>query len=54
MEKLVSRFVKCEAGASAIEYGLMASLIGVAIIATVKALTVNLNTTLGKVKNNLG
>ena len=32
----------------------MASLIGVAIIVTVKALTVNLNTTLGKVKNNLG
>ena len=54
MTNLVARFVKCEAGATAIEYGLMASLIGIAIIVTVKALTVNLNTTFSKVSGNLG
>ncbi len=35
MKNLVSRFAKCESGATAIEYGLIASLIGVAIIAAV-------------------
>ena len=53
MTNLVARFVKCEAGATAIEYGLMASLIGVAIIATVKLLTTNLNLTFSKVTANL-
>ena len=38
MSNLFSRFVKCESGATAIEYGLIASLIGVAIITTVTAL----------------
>jgi pilus assembly protein Flp/PilA len=33
--KLFARFAKCESGATAIEYGLMAALIGVAIIGTV-------------------
>ncbi len=54
MMKFATRFVKCEAGATAIEYGLMASLIGIAIIATVQALTTNLNTTFSKVSGNLG
>ena len=54
MTNLVARFVKCEAGATAIEYGLMASLIGIAIIATVKLLTASLNTTFSKVTGNLG
>ena len=53
MAKVVARFVKCEAGATAIEYGLMASLIGIAIIATVKLLTINLKTTFTKVTSNL-
>ena len=30
MKNLVSRFAKCESGATAIEYGLIAALIGVA------------------------
>ena len=32
MKNLFARFVKCESGATAIEYGLIAALIGVAII----------------------
>ena len=37
MKNLVARFAKCESGATAIEYGLIASLIGVAIIGAVTA-----------------
>ena len=32
-----ARFVKCESGATAIEYGLIAALIGVAIITVVNS-----------------
>ena len=39
MKTLVSRFVKDELGATAIEYGLIAAAISVAIIAVVHALT---------------
>ena len=35
MKSMFSRFVKDESGATAIEYGLIAALIGVAIIAAV-------------------
>ena len=35
MQKLLARFAKDESGATAIEYGLIAALIGVAIIAVV-------------------
>jgi pilus assembly protein Flp/PilA len=35
MKNLVARFVKCESGATAIEYGLIAALIGVAIVTVV-------------------
>ena len=38
MSKLVARFVKDESGATAIEYGLIAALIAVAIIAGAGAL----------------
>jgi len=37
MKNLVSRFVKDESGATAIEYGLIAGLIGVVIITAVGA-----------------
>ena len=33
--KSLAKFVKCESGATAIEYGLIAALIGVAIITVV-------------------
>ena len=45
MKTLVSRFVKDESGATAIEYGLIAAGISVAIIAVVNGLGTKLNTT---------
>jgi pilus assembly protein Flp/PilA len=45
MKNLVTRFAKDESGATAIEYGLIATLIGVAIIVGAKALGTQLNTT---------
>jgi pilus assembly protein Flp/PilA len=53
MSKLVSRFVKCESGATAIEYGLIASLIGVAIIGGVSAVGTGLQNTFNNVKNKV-
>ena len=44
MHTLLSRFAKDESGATAIEYGLIATLIGVAIIAGATALGSKLNT----------
>jgi len=45
MSKLFSRFVRDEAGATAIEYGLIATLIAVVIIGGLQVLGTNLNTT---------
>jgi pilus assembly protein Flp/PilA len=53
MNTLVTRFVKDESGATAIEYGLIAAGISVVIIATVQALGTQLNTTFTKVKTEL-
>ena len=44
MKNLVSRFVKDESGATAIEYGLIAAGIALAIIAIVNGLGTNLIT----------
>jgi pilus assembly protein Flp/PilA len=44
MTKLVSRFLKDESGATAIEYGLIAALISVALITGATALGSKLNT----------
>lgn len=43
MTKLLARFAKDESGATAIEYGLIASLIGVAIITAAGALGTKLS-----------
>ena len=43
MSKLVARFAKDESGATAIEYGLIAALIAVAIIAGAGALGTAIN-----------
>ena len=48
MSKFVSRFMKDESGATAIEYGLIVALIAVVIITTVTTLGTNLNTSLSK------
>ena len=53
MKTLVSRFVKDESGATAIEYGLIAAGISVAIIAVVQGLGTKLTTTFTKVSTAL-
>ena len=50
---LFSRFLRDEAGATAIEYGLIAAGISVAIIATVAGLGSKLNSTFTSVQNAL-
>jgi pilus assembly protein Flp/PilA len=54
MKTLVQRFVKDESGATAIEYGLIAAGISVAIIAVVNALGGQLNNTFTNVSTQLG
>ena len=44
MKNIISRFVKDERGVTAIEYGLLASLIAVVIITAVTNIGTNLNT----------
>jgi pilus assembly protein Flp/PilA len=51
MKKLFSRFAKNESGATAIEYGLIAALIAVAIIAALGLLGNNIENTFQKVSN---
>jgi pilus assembly protein Flp/PilA len=53
MKALLSRFAKDESAATAIEYGLIAAGIAVAIIAVVQGLGTNLNTTFGSVQTAL-
>ena len=54
MSNLIARFVKDESGATAIEYGLIAALIAVVIIAAVTALGTNISTQFGKVATAIG
>jgi pilus assembly protein Flp/PilA len=54
MKNLVSRFVKDESGATAIEYGLIAAGISVAIIAVVQGLGSKLNDVFTDIKTKLG
>jgi pilus assembly protein Flp/PilA len=51
---MLKRFLKNEDGATAIEYGLIAALIGVAIIVAVTAVGTNLTGTFNKVAAKLG
>lgn len=53
MKSLVSRFVKDESGATAIEYGLIAAGIAVVIIATVQLVGTNLTSTFQKVADEI-
>lgn len=53
MKTLVSRFVKDESGATAIEYGLIASLIAVAAITAMTTIGTNLKGTFDSVGANL-
>ena len=49
MQSFTKRFVKDESGATAIEYGLIAALIAVGIIAAAKTLGAQISTTFGTV-----
>ena len=53
MKTLVSRFLKDESGATAIEYGLIAAGISVAIITVVNTLGGKLQTTFSNVSSQL-
>jgi pilus assembly protein Flp/PilA len=53
MRSFAIRFLKNESGATAIEYGLIAAGIAVAIIAAVQAVGTALNTKLGSVSAGL-
>ena len=53
MINLASRFVKGEAGVTAIEYGLIAALIAVVVIGAVTAVGTNLSTTFSNVSTSL-
>ena len=53
MRNFVARFLNDESGATAIEYGLIASLIAVAIVATVTSVGTKLQTTFTSVSGAL-
>lgn len=51
MSKFISRFIKDESGATAIEYGLIAALIAVVIITAVSTVGTNLSGTFNNIGN---
>ena len=53
MKNLFARFVKDESGATAIEYGLIAAGIALAIIAIVNGIGTNLNTKFTSINSSL-
>jgi pilus assembly protein Flp/PilA len=53
MSQLLTRFVKDQSGATAIEYGLIAAGISIVIIATVNTLGSQLNSTFSSISSQL-
>ncbi len=53
MKNLLARFMKDESGATAIEYGLIAAGISLAIIAAVNGLGTNLSTKFSSINSSL-
>ena len=53
MNKLFSRFGKDESGATAIEYALIAAIVGIGIIVALTSMKTELNNTFEKVTNTL-
>ena len=53
MSNLVSRFVKDQSGATAIEYGLIAGLISVVILGALKTIGTNINGKFTNISNAL-
>ncbi|SDN60816.1 pilus assembly protein Flp/PilA [Methylobacterium phyllostachyos] len=54
MKSLFTRFASDESGATAIEYGMIAALIAVAIIAALKTVGNNLGNKFNQISGNLG
>lgn len=54
MTKFITKFVKDESGATAIEYGLIAALIAVAIIGALQLVSGSLSTAFGSVSTAIG
>ena len=54
MRKLVVRFVADEAGATAIEYALIAVGISIVIVAAVNSIGTSLSSTFGSISSQLG
>jgi pilus assembly protein Flp/PilA len=53
MSKFVTRFLKDESGATAIEYGLISALIGVGLLAALSAISDQLNITFTRISSSL-
>ncbi|WP_313008154.1 Flp family type IVb pilin [Brevundimonas vesicularis] len=53
MTKFISRFAKDESGATAIEYGLIAALVAVALITVLTTMNTSLKATFTKVSTEL-
>jgi pilus assembly protein Flp/PilA len=53
MKTIAARFLKDESGATAIEYGLIAAIVGVGIIGGLGALKNSLNSMFNQVNSNL-
>ena len=53
MRTFISRFMRDESGATAIEYGLIASLISIGIISAARSLGTNVTLTFNKVSTNM-
>ena len=53
MSKFMTRFLKDESGATAIEYGLIAALIAVVLVTTLQAVGTSLQDTFTKISDKL-
>ena len=53
MKTVITRFAKDESGATAIEYGLIAAIVGVGIIVGLTQLKTGLNTLFGNINTQL-
>jgi len=51
--KFLAKFAKCESGATAIEYGLIAALIGVVIITAVTSVGTEVSNTFNDIQTGL-
>jgi pilus assembly protein Flp/PilA len=53
MKTVIARFTKDESGATAIEYGLIAAIVGIGIVVGLTQLQTGLNTLFGNVNTQL-